>query len=39
MPRTNLESTPYDFSLGVVRFGDAGLYVRIAYPDDKTNAE
>ena len=38
-PPTNLESTPYDFSLGVVRFVEPNLYIRIAYPDDQTDLE
>ena len=38
-PPTNLEATPYDFSLGVVRHYDPDLYIRIAYPDDQTDLE
>lgn len=38
-PPTNLESTPYDFSLGVIRFYDPDLYIRISYPDDQTDIE
>jgi hypothetical protein len=38
-PPTNLEATPYDFSLGVIRYADPDLYIRIAYPDDQTDLE
>lgn len=38
-PNTNLEATPYDFSLGVVRYYDPDMYIRIAYPDDQTDLE
>ena len=38
-PPTNVEATPYDFPLGIVRWAEPDLYIRIAYPDDQTDLE
>ena len=34
---TELFTNQYNFPIGRVRFGDPGIWMRIAYPDDQTD--